>query len=537
MRQYGSVPTDTGLTSTDPRTIGSYQVLSRLGAGNQGVVYLAVGLSGERVAIKRLQSGRQDEKGRRQFVKEVAAARLVAPFCTAQLVDAQLEGPEPYIVSEYIDGPSLDEKIRRDGPMTGATLQRLAIGTVTALAAIHEAGVVHRDFKPANVMLSPDGPRVIDFGIARNLAAETTLSSKIFGTPAFMSPEQLHDEAVGPATDVFAWASVIAFAATGRVPFEADHMMGSAYRIVGGEPTLDGVPGELLPVLERCLDKDPDARPTAPELLAMLLGRPGPEADWDQLLIRGSRLAEARTAAPLPRIATRAGRASRRRRAALAAVVVAVLAAVGLWSITQRASPASSPAAASLVPAAVPSVVGTTARPVHPSKKPSVSVTTSPQASKTLKAAEKNPPKATPKASPAKPAPTSAASSVVKSATGTGTILGLADKCLDVSNAQSTDGTVVQLTTCNQTKAQIWNAAKDGTIQALGKCLTVAAGVVEIDGCDGGGDQAWRIASGVIVNTGSGDCLAVLGGDSADLTPTVVNKCSGAASQAWSLQL
>ncbi|HST83640.1 MAG TPA: protein kinase [Kineosporiaceae bacterium] len=269
----------TDLRPGDPEQIAGYRIVSRLGAGGQGVVYLATAPSGGRVAIKQLRFGPDDDRARQQFAKEVAAARLVAPFCTAQVLDADLDGPSPYVVSEYIDGPSLQQRIERRGPMTGADLQRLAIGTATALAAIHQVGVVHRDFKPANVMLAYDGPRVIDFGIARDLSTDTTVTSRVFGTPAYMAPEQLRGERIGPATDMFAWASVIAYAATGRAPFEAPHMVAVMHRISSGEPELTGVPPEMATVLRLCLDKDPAHRPTAQQTLALLLGRPAPEHD------------------------------------------------------------------------------------------------------------------------------------------------------------------------------------------------------------------------------------------------------------------
>lgn len=140
----------------------------------------------------------EDERSREQFAKEVAAARRVAPFCTAQILDFDLEAQPPYVISEFIEGPSLQQYVEAHGPLSGTRLQRLAIGTATALAAIHQAGVVHRDMKPANVMMSPEGPRVIDFGIARDLSNDTTKISKLFGTPAYMSPEQLRGERIVP---------------------------------------------------------------------------------------------------------------------------------------------------------------------------------------------------------------------------------------------------------------------------------------------------------------------------------------------------
>jgi hypothetical protein len=522
------------LQPADPRQIDDYQVLSRLGSGSQGVVFLALTSSGTRVAIKQLRAGAEDEQAHEQFAKEVAAARRVAPFCTAQLLEARLEGPVPYVVSEYIEGPSLHQKISQDGPMTGATLQRLAIGTVTALAAIHQAGVVHRDFKPANVMLSGDGPRVIDFGIARDLAAEATLTSTVFGTPAFMSPEQLRNEPVGPPADMFAWASVVAFAATGRAPFQADHMMAVAYRITHGEATLDGVPAGLMTVLEYCLAADPAQRPSAEQALALLLGRP--EARFEppeqaQLLARGSRIAQAAEEPP-PRALkalTRSRRRLTRGRVALAVVLACILAGGG-WEVAHGPwfDPPAGPAPGALAAPTPAATGGPTGRPSLTASGPARPAVT-----------RSNPARPRPaKKGTAAPAPsraTVAPKPAITSATGTGPIVGLAGKCLDIVNARSDDGTEVQLVACNDSKAQIWTATEDGTIEALGKCLNVAAGTVEISACDGSGDQSWRIASGTIVNTGSRDCLAPLGGDRADRTPVVVTSCTGGQSQRWSL--
>jgi serine/threonine protein kinase len=523
------------LQLADPRTIGVYRLLGRLGSGSQGVVYLAEAPSGARVAIKRLlSSGEDNHQDRQQLAKEVAAARLVAPFCTAQLLDVRLEGPSPYVVSEYISGPTLSRKVSQDGPITGSALQRLAIGTVTALAAIHQAGVVHRDFKPANVMLSPDGHRVIDFGIARDLATEMTETSRIIGTPAYMSPEQLRDEPVEPATDMFAWASVIAFAATGRSLFAGDHLMAVAYQILSGEPVLDGVPDELRPVLERCLAKEPARRPTAEQTLGLLLGRPEPEAGPD-LLMRGSRIAEDLTPVPAaPPVRSRG--MSRARRTALFGLLVCVL-VVGGWAVGHSGK--SGQSAGSLPLVADRESPRTSARPAGlPAETVSRAAVSTATPSADQPKAKKKPsqprtaskPAATPKSTPA-PTPKQALS-----ATGTGAIAGPDGKCLDIINARSDNGTRVQIFACNGSKAQVWRAKKNGTIQALGKCLNVAGGAIEINACDGTGDQTWRIASDVIVNVGSGRCLDTEGGDSADRTLVVVAGCSGADSQAWALQ-
>ncbi|GAA2387985.1 protein kinase domain-containing protein [Nonomuraea africana] len=244
--------------------IGPYRVVRPLGEGGQGVVYLATAPDGRPVAVKTLREG---FAGDDRFAKEIAAARRVEPFCIAQVLDASLGG-RPYIVTEYVEGPSLQEA----GRHLGADLQRLAISTATALAAIHRAGVVHRDFKPANVLLGRDGPRVIDFGIARAADSALTVTSSVVGTPSYMAPEQLAGEEVGPATDVFAWAGVMVFAATGTPPFGRGSLPEVIRRVQYGEPHLDAVPDALRPIVARCLDKEPARRPSMQDVLFELIG-------------------------------------------------------------------------------------------------------------------------------------------------------------------------------------------------------------------------------------------------------------------------
>ena len=255
-----------GLRPGDPLRLGDYLIEGRLGQGGQGVVYLGRGPDGERVAIKVMAGGRAGGIDR-SVQRELAAARQVAEFCTARVITADLGDDPPYVVSEYIDGPSLADV----APLRGADLIRLAIGTATALTAIHRAGVVHRDFKPGNVLMAQDGPRVIDFGIAR-LAGLTATKSGLAGTPPYMAPEQFGDGPVGAAGDVFAWGSTMAYAATGRPPFGGDTIAAVAYRILQAEPDLGDLPEPLRGIVARCLAKAPAARPTARDVLLELLG-------------------------------------------------------------------------------------------------------------------------------------------------------------------------------------------------------------------------------------------------------------------------
>ncbi|WP_165968941.1 ABC transporter substrate-binding protein [Actinomadura sp. KC06] len=266
----------TPLRAGDPSRLGAYRLTGLLGEGGQGTVYLGEDEPGHRVAVKLLHarfSG--DPKARARFAAEVAVAKRVSAFCTARVLDSDVEGDRPYIVSEYIDGPPLSQVLSAEGPRRGTDLDRLAIGTMTALAAIHQAGVVHRDFKPANVLLAPDGPRVIDFGIARALDATGTMSSTAVGTPAYMAPEQISGARVGPAADVFAWGATMVHAATARPAFGHDSIPAVMHRILNLPPDLGDLHAPLRQIVADCLSKDPALRPESQRVLAHLLNLAG----------------------------------------------------------------------------------------------------------------------------------------------------------------------------------------------------------------------------------------------------------------------
>ncbi|GAA2072763.1 serine/threonine-protein kinase [Actinomadura alba] len=258
----------------DPRELGGFRLIGRLGEGGQGVVYLGHGPGGERVAVKVLKAD-ADPVVRGRLARELAACERVAPFCTARVIHFSGEDVRPYVVSEYVDGPSLQERVERDGPLRGGELDRLVVGTATALTAIHGAGVLHRDLKPANVLLGPDGPRVVDFGIARPIEAGT-VTTHLMGTPAYLAPEQLNGEPPSPAADVFAWASTMVFAATGRPPFGDDTIAAVLNRIAHAVPDLTGVPPQLRELLAACLAKKPAERPRARALLVRLVDPSAP---------------------------------------------------------------------------------------------------------------------------------------------------------------------------------------------------------------------------------------------------------------------
>jgi ABC-type oligopeptide transport system substrate-binding subunit/serine/threonine protein kinase len=314
------MPKATPLLSGDPERLGPYELTGRLGEGGQGTVFLGTASSGGDspgddsaaggaaggdglVAVKLLHARLTgDAKARSRFAAEVAVAQRVAPFCTARILDADVEGGTPYIVSEYIDGKSLQDTVSAEGPRRGTALDQLAIGTITALTAIHQAGVVHRDFKPSNVLLAAGGPRVIDFGIARALDATGTVSQTAVGTPAYMAPEQISGTGVGPAADVFAWGCTMAFAAGGRPPFGLDSIPAVMNRIINLPPDLSMLGPPLYDIVAQCLAKDSSARPTAQDILLRLLGHagPGPQAPRAaaSMLTEGAQAAANAEAAP-----------------------------------------------------------------------------------------------------------------------------------------------------------------------------------------------------------------------------------------------
>ncbi|MGJ7420052.1 serine/threonine protein kinase [Streptomyces cinereoruber] len=234
-----------------------------------GTVHAALDPAGRRVALKLIHPTQADDgEFRARFKREVALSRRVSGPCLVALLDADTDVGHPWLVTEYVSGPTLGQRVAADGPLTGAQLYALAAGTAAALVAIHEAGVVHRDIKPANVILAPSGPRVLDFGIAHVLdGTSVTRTGVMTGTAGWISPEYYRTGTAGTAGDVFAWGALIAYAATGRLPFGTGAPDVVAFRVMSGQPDIAGVPDDLLAVVTSSLAKEPGDRPT-PAVLA-----------------------------------------------------------------------------------------------------------------------------------------------------------------------------------------------------------------------------------------------------------------------------
>ena len=254
----------------DPQLIGPYRLRGRLGAGGMGQVFLGLSAGGRPVAVKVVRAHlATDPEFRERFRREIAVARKVSGVYTSPVIDADVDGPMPWLATAYVEGPSLANAVLEHGPLPAESVLALARGLAEGLKAIHAAGVVHRDLKPANVLLASDGPRVIDFGISRAAEASAlTRTGLVVGSPGFMSPEQAEGREVGPPSDIFSLGAVLAFAATGQGPFGTGSTPALVYRVVYSPPNLDHVPAEVRPLIERCLAKDPAARPTATRLLA-----------------------------------------------------------------------------------------------------------------------------------------------------------------------------------------------------------------------------------------------------------------------------
>jgi serine/threonine protein kinase len=328
------------LRRDDPRRAGSFRIRQRLGAGGMGEVFLAADPSGQLVALKMLRPDLAgDEAFRRRFSREVAAIQRVAGHCTARLIDADLTADHPWLATEFVDGPTLGDYVRDSGELRAGSLTALAVALLEALAAIHAAGVIHRDLTPSNVILASSGPKVVDFGIAHHVEASRaiTVTGATLGTPAWMSPEQVEGRRATPATDVFSWGAVVAFAGLGRSPFGEGRPESIMYRIVHAAPDIDELPDPPLTAVGMSLRKTIEDRPGVPALLEQF--GVGPSQDLAQTVERT--LDEQWTIQATPPVAAPRRRLSRV--AWLAAAAVPVLIGVGVVLLALARNDASEP--------------------------------------------------------------------------------------------------------------------------------------------------------------------------------------------------
>ncbi|HEY3506013.1 MAG TPA: protein kinase [Actinocatenispora sp.] len=348
----------------DPDTVGPYQVLAELGRGGMGRVWLGAAPDGALVAVKQVREQFVDDDGfRTRFRREVTASGKVSGAYTAAVVDSDPDAPTPWLASEYVPGPSLRDVLDDAGPLPADAALRLAAGLATALTEIHRAGLVHRDLKPSNVLVTADGPRVIDFGIARATdsagGTEVTHTGWLVGAPGFMSPEQAEGRPVTGASDVFALGTVLIVACTGANPFDGPSTPQTLYNIVYAEPDLDVLPAAIRSIVERCLAKDPDARPTAADLVAQIDPVPPAEQPWPDAV----RDIVARQAAEVDRLVAEArertvllgdAATALRHRTLVDPVSGPAIGADAPTSVVPAATPDSAPPSASLVESVSP---------------------------------------------------------------------------------------------------------------------------------------------------------------------------------------
>jgi predicted Ser/Thr protein kinase len=546
------------LRRSDPREVGGYTLLGRLGTGGMGVVYLARAAGRRLVAVKIVHAElANDEEFRGRFRSEVERARQVPPFCTAEVLDADANHNPPYLVVEYVDGPSLGEVVEDRGPLTPSNVHAVAVGVASALSAIHGAGVIHRDLKPRNVLLAPGSPKVIDFGIARAFesTSQHTRTGQLVGTVAYMAPERFSAEPgtpLTPAADIFAWGAVVAFAATGRTPFDGDSPPVTAARILTGVPNLNGLTDPLLRLVELALAKDPEDRPTARELLDLLLSSGAPVIGH----------------APARR-SPAAGHTGGHAPASVAATT-----ASGRHPGHDRpqrhyeheyeqferhrprrqvrpdafSSPPARYDAETWVPAPVPpprAAPSRTAGPrVHRARAPrSRAATLLPVAALVLLitalmiggiAMLRDKREGT-------AATTLSAGSPPARPTRTVLVSDLNRKCLDVVDATIVADQPVQMWVCSAEPNQVWRWAPDGSLRSANLCLAVDKPVqdgapVRLATCDGSPEQQWTFTAGRdVVNPAADKCLDIRNRDALDRAPLQLWACGGTANQKWTL--
>ncbi|MFC5183560.1 serine/threonine protein kinase [Actinomadura harenae] len=493
--------------------IGRYRVVRRLGRGGMGTVWLAEDGDGRRVAVKVINAElAREPEFRERFRQEVEAAQRVRRFCTAPVLDAGLDQDPLWVATDFIDGPTVREAVSAHGPLRGADLDALAVGIATALTAIHQARLIHRDLKPSNVMLSPVGPRVIDFGIARALDAtgQLTRSGAVIGTPGYIAPELLAGGRPLPAADVFCWGAVVAYAGTGRHPFTGADGAEINDRVQRAEPDLDGLETHLRELVARALAKDPAARPSVPQLLSELTGSPSAPPLAGEFRTR--QLTKRFDSHGARRLVPYAGLGA-------VALVAAGFVALALAASSGNAGARNSGQASTATSPAVSDTPSESPTSAEPSD--SASPTSPPSASSSA-----------PDPQPSTPSPLPDRGPITNTASGL---------CIDTDGPQGS-GVRVQVRDCGNFSGQNWNydqATNHLVNPPSGLCLDTngapARGVnAVLNPCGNFTGQQWRYNSGTgrFTNLTSGLCLDT-DGPPANYVALVTNPCGTYTGQRW----
>ncbi|WP_433469896.1 serine/threonine protein kinase [Spirillospora sp. CA-128828] len=482
--------------------IGRYRVVRKLGRGGMGTVWLAEDGDGRRVAVKVINAElAREPEFRERFRQEVEAARRVRRFCTAPVLDAGLDQEPLWVATDFIDGPTVQEAVSANGPLRGADLDALAVGIATALTAIHQARLIHRDLKPSNVLLSPVGPRVIDFGIARALDAtgQLTRSGTVIGTPGYIAPELLAGDRPLPAADVFCWGAVVAYAGTGRPAFAGAGGAEINDRVQNAEPDLDGLEPHLRQLVARALAKDPGARPAVPQVVSELTGSPSAPPQDGHFRTR--------------RLTTRFDSHVSRRLAPYAALGAVVLVAAGAAAVALSASNGHAGAGhRGLATTATSPATSATPSESPTSPQPATTPAPDPQPSTQPLPPDRGP--------------------ITNSASGL---------CIDTDGPQG-PGIHVQVRDCGNYSGQRWSYDQ-GTYHLVnppsGLCLDTdgapAKGVnAVLNPCGNYSGQQWRYnpSTGQITNLTSGLCLDT-DGPPANYVALVANPCGNYTGQGW----
>ncbi|MFE3600326.1 ricin-type beta-trefoil lectin domain protein [Streptomyces sp. NPDC059142] len=517
------------LRTTDPTKLGPHTVLGRIGAGGMGQVYLGRSPGGRLLALKVVRDDFAESADvLARFRREVETVGRVRSAYTAALVDCEVDARPYWLATEYVPGPTLGAAVQsqRPGGLPDRFCLLLLAALAEALADVHARGVSHRDLKPQNIILSADGPRLIDFGIART-ADQTALTQlgQTVGSLGYTAPEVMADNSVGPAADVFALGATLAYVATGRGPF-GENAAGVVYRTLHGEIDLDGVDPVLAELITACVAVDPARRPDPAEIIRRCDVRTALTDDpvYRQLVSDPQSATPTVVDGGAEGLGPSGAPGSDPHEALTVAAAPRTLIAPQPPAPAPPAAPAGRRAAlVSAGVATVVAVVGAVLLVVQPNWGESDSTDL------------------------AGPTPTSAAPSPVeltpeKPADPEGAVTGMASKCLHVANSDTENGAVLQLWTCNDTDAQRWKVVEGGSLQALGKCMDVEWSGTENNtpirlwDCNGSAAQQWESqGDGTLRNLGSGRCLDLTDGVTENGTPLILFDCHGSENQVWRL--